>query len=296
MKKLLLGACAALMLVGASCSKGNDANSEIPKKLSDSISMYSGASLGYYVLSDYINYMRQSDSSMSKEDMLKGIQMVFANADSEGTMVGIQIGSQILNQLKRYEDEGVKIDRNIVLKNFRQVFLSDTLIMDNLSDLNVQLNSLMGQVQEIKEAQSKAAQEEAAMEAKKQFEQYIASLQAEDPEVKTSESGLAYRIFEPGTEPYVTGDSQISVIYTGRLEDGTVFDHTIEGQPATFSPAGVIPGFAEGLELLGKGGKATLYIPGNLAYGANGVPQAGIGPFQTLIFDVEVVDVTHPAE
>jgi FKBP-type peptidyl-prolyl cis-trans isomerase len=54
---------------------------------------------------------------------------------------------------------------------------------------------------------------------------------------------------------------------------------------------GVVPGFREGLMLLGKGGKATLYIPASLAYGANGVPQAGIGPNATLIFEVELIDI-----
>ncbi len=54
---------------------------------------------------------------------------------------------------------------------------------------------------------------------------------------------------------------------------------------------GVVPGFGEGLKMLKKGGKATLYIPGKLGYGVNGQPAAGIGPNQMLVFDVEIVDV-----
>ena len=83
----------------------------------------------------------------------------------------------------------------------------------------------------------------------------------------------------------------VQVNYIGRLTDGTVFDQSPDGQPATFSPAGVIPGFSEGLKMLGVGGKAILYIPGNLAYGSQGVPQAGIGPDQMLVFEIEVAGV-----
>ena len=53
----------------------------------------------------------------------------------------------------------------------------------------------------------------------------------------------------------------------------------------------MIKGFAEGLKMLGKGGKATFWIPGNLGYGGRGVPQAGIGPMETLVYDVEVLDI-----
>ena len=70
--------------------------------------------------------------------------------------------------------------------------------------------------------------------------------------------------------------------------DGTVFDSS---EDARLSPAGVVPGFGEGLEMLGKGGKATLYIPGKLAYGVDGAPRAGIGPNAMLIFDIEGLDV-----
>ena len=95
----------------------------------------------------------------------------------------------------------------------------------------------------------------------------------------------------------------MTVHYVGQKIDGTVFDSSVErGEPATFNLQQVIPGFSEGIRLvgfvpgfqealtmLGKGGKATLYIPGNLGYGERGAgPQ--IGPDETLIFDVEVID------
>lgn len=294
MKKLILGACAALMLAGVSCSKGNDANEEkIPAELSDSISACVGQNLGAYVLSDYLNYVQRSEDNISKQDILKGIQIAFANADNESTEIGLQVGAQLLGQLRRYENDGIDIDRAKVLKNFRKVFDADTLDMTIISNSNSLMNELMERVQSIKEERERAAMEEAGQAAKAETDNYIAELKKTNPDIQTSQSGLSYVILNPGEEPRVQDNSSIDVYYTGRLTDGTVFDQT-QDSPATFSPAGVIPGFAEGLKLLGKGGKAVLYIPGDLAYGANGVPQAGIGPNAMLIFEVEVVDVHNP--
>lgn len=294
MKKLILGASVALMFAGVSCSKGNDAaEAKLPAALCDSISMYSGASIGAYVLSDYLNYTKNSDAEISKNDIVKGVQLAFANADNESTIVGLQIGAQLLNQLKRYEDEGIDINRNEVLKNFRRVFEADTLDMEALTEANAQMNALLARAQSIKEERERAAREEQSKSAKSESDDYIAQLKANDPEIMTSPSGLSYKIINPGEEPRVQDNSSIDVFYVGRLTDGTVFDQT-QDRPATFSPAGVIPGFAEGLKLLGKGGKAVLYIPGDLAYGPEGVPQAGIGPNAMLVFEIEVANVRNP--
>lgn len=294
MKKLILGACGVLMLAGVSCSKGNDAaDDKLPAGLCDSISMYSGATIGAYVLSDYINYIKTSDSEISKKDILKGIQLAFANANDEGTVVGLQIGAQLLNQLKRYEDEGIDINHEEVLKNFRKVFEADSLDREALAMANGNMNDLMARVQAIKESRERAAMADETQATQAQADAYIAQLKADDPDIQTSPSGLSYKIINPGEEPRVQDNSAIDVYYVGRLTDGTVFDQT-QDTPATFSPAGVIPGFAEGLKMLGKGGKAVLYIPGELAYGSNGVPQAGIGPNAMLIFEVEVADVRNP--
>lgn len=294
MKKFFLGACAMIMTCAVSCTNDEAAEGpNISKELTDSISIYSGQNLGYYILSDYMNYIRNSDDEISKDDLLKGIQMAFANADSKGTVTGLQVGAQILNQINQYEESGIKIDRGLLFKSFRQAFMSDTVSMEDLADTNAVLTGLMNQAHE---AIEKYEAEKRALEAKdavKAAEEYIAAQKAEDPVIMTTASGLSYKIDVKGEEPFVEDESAIDVIYTGRLIDGTVFDQS-KGGPATFSPRGVIPGFAEGLKMLGKGGKATFYIPGDLAYGANGVPQAGIGPNAMLVFDVEIVDVRNP--
>ena len=109
--------------------------------------------------------------------------------------------------------------------------------------------------------------------------------------VETTESGLQYKIIEPGSDVHPGPVDTVKVNYEGRLLDGTVFDKTY-ADPVSFPLNHVIPGWTEGMQLIGEGGKIQLYIPADLAYGENG--NQGIAPNSTLIFDVEIVEV-HPA-
>lgn len=132
-----------------------------------------------------------------------------------------------------------------------------------------------------------AAEAAKAEEAAKKF---FAEL-FKNEKVKKTDSGLAYEIIEQGSEVIPTADSDVVVNYKGTLIDGTVFDSTDRhgAKPLPFNLSKTIPGFKEGLQKIGKGGKIKLYIPGNLAYGDN--PMAGIPANSTLIFDIELVDV-----
>lgn len=110
-------------------------------------------------------------------------------------------------------------------------------------------------------------------------------------EVKTTASGLQYEVLEEGTGAQPSAGDQVKVHYTGKLIDGTVFDSSVErGEPATFGVTQVIPGWVEALQLMKAGAKWRLFIPSNLAYGPNGAGGV-IGPNQTLIFDVELLEV-----
>jgi len=113
------------------------------------------------------------------------------------------------------------------------------------------------------------------------------------PGVKTTASGLQYKIIKAGsgTPPALT--DTVTVNYSGSLINGTVFDSSYKrGQPATFPVGGVIKGWQEALTMMKPGAVWMLYIPANLAYGAAGAPGA-IGPNQTLIFKVNLISVKH---
>tara|TARA_B100001287_G_scaffold276252_1_gene286399 strand:+ start:1129 stop:2169 length:1041 start_codon:yes stop_codon:yes gene_type:complete len=108
-----------------------------------------------------------------------------------------------------------------------------------------------------------------------------------------TESGLAYKIINKGNgNVNPSPSSTVTVHYTGKLTDGTIFDSSVQrGEPATFPLNRVIPGWTEGVQLMVVGDKFTFIIPSDLAYGSSGIPQAGIGPNATLIFEVELLEI-----
>lgn len=109
--------------------------------------------------------------------------------------------------------------------------------------------------------------------------------------VKTTDSGLQYKITLEGKGKSPKATDTVLVHYEGRLLNGTVFDSSIKrNEPISFPLNRVIPGWTEGLQLIKEGGKAILYIPSKLAYGSRGAGGA-IGPDETLIFEVELLKV-----
>ncbi len=132
--------------------------------------------------------------------------------------------------------------------------------------------------------------------------------------VKKTESGLLYKVTKKGDAEVKATDSRdvVKVHYTGRTREGKVFDTSLfknrskeqqemlkqqrpddfdKDEPIEFPLNRVIPGWTEGMQLVGKGGKITLWIPAELAYGARGAGR-DIGPNEALEFEVELIDVT----
>ncbi len=135
--------------------------------------------------------------------------------------------------------------------------------------------------------------------------------------VKKTESGLLYKVVKAGDETLKATDDAdvVKVHYTGRTRDGKVFDTSIfanrpkeqqklileqnpemaeQDEPIEFPLDRVIPGWTEGMKLVGKGGKILLWIPAELAYGERGAGR-DIGPNEALEFEVELIDVIPAA-
>jgi FKBP-type peptidyl-prolyl cis-trans isomerase FklB len=104
-------------------------------------------------------------------------------------------------------------------------------------------------------------------------------------------SGLQYQVLVAGNGSKPAATDQVKCHYHGTLIDGTVFDSSVQrNQPATFGVNQVIRGWVEALQLMPVGSKWKLFIPSELAYGAQGAGQH-IGPNTTLIFEVELLDI-----
>ncbi len=109
------------------------------------------------------------------------------------------------------------------------------------------------------------------------------------PGVVTTASGLQYKVLRTGTGKKPTDADTVSCTYRGTLVDGTEFDASPEGKPASLQVAKVIPGWREALKLMPAGSKWELVVPPQLGYGSRGVGK--IGPSSTLVFELELLDV-----
>lgn len=130
-----------------------------------------------------------------------------------------------------------------------------------------------------------------AADNRKIGEDSVKKAMKDDKNLKKSASGLVYGITKAGNDVRASEEDSVEIYYKGSLIDGKVFDESKE-KTVTFPLNGVIPGIKEGLQLLGEGGEATLYIPDNLGYGEYDIP--GIPAGSTLVFDVKVVKVIKP--
>ena len=148
---------------------------------------------------------------------------------------------------------------------------------------------------QVAQAAAQAAAEQAgasmAVENIAAGQAFIAGLSA-DAAVQSSESGLHYKVLEPGSDVKPTMSDKVLVHYKGTLIDGTQFDSSYDrGEPAEFPLNGVVKGFGEGLTKVGAGGKIVLYIPSELGYGNSPRPGGAIKPGDTLIFECELVEI-----
>jgi len=127
---------------------------------------------------------------------------------------------------------------------------------------------------------------------KKEGSEFIVNFLDCSPDATKTDSGMVYYSMNEGTGAQPTIDSTVEVHYHGTLIDGTVFDSSVDrGQTITFPLGSVIKGWQEGVQMMKEGGKATLVIPSDLAYGDAGSGET-IPPGATLKFEVELFKVT----
>jgi len=188
---------------------------------------------------------------------------------SVGMSIGQSLQGQNLDQ----------IDLDSFLTGIKDIFNNETLKYTP-EEANTKITTYINAMNESRFADNKKAGEE-----------FLANNAAKD-QITTLPSGLQYEVIEEGTGAKPEEASQVTVHYHGTLTDGTVFDSSVNrGTPASFGVNQVIKGWTEALQLMPTGSKWRLYIPENLAYGANPHPDGPIKPFMALIFDVELISV-----
>lgn len=153
-----------------------------------------------------------------------------------------------------------------------------------------QLHQVMQGVVSDMEAAQKHKQQQKAQANLKAGQKFLAQNKKKDG-VKTLKDGLQYKVIKKGDGPQPDANDSVTVDYTGKLINGTVFDSSKKrGKPVTFPVNAVIPGWTEALQRMHAGGEYKLFIPPDLAYGERGAGSQ-IGPNETLIFDVKLISV-----
>ena len=128
-----------------------------------------------------------------------------------------------------------------------------------------------------------------AMGNKEKSEKFLEA-NGKKSDIVTTDSGLQYKIIEPGNDVKPGPQDTVWVRYKGTLIDGTVFDEVPEdADPIRLTLNRVVPGWTEGLQLIGEGGKIDLFLPPALGYGEEG--NQAIGPNSALLFNVELTKV-----
>jgi len=202
-------------------------------------------------------------SAKSQTEMTKEQKISYA--------LGANIGMNMKQDIKQ-------LDYESFLKGVKDAYAGTNQFTDQ------QMQEIFAQLQEDIQAQKKSG---VAVEIEKGAK--FLEENKKNPEVKETASGLQYMVLQEGKGEHPTATSKVTVHYTGKLLDGTVFDSSVErGEPITFGLNQVIRGWTEGLQLMTPGSKYRLFIPYNLAYGENGA--GGMIPGgATLIFDVELI-------
>ncbi|OOF44083.1 FKBP-type peptidyl-prolyl cis-trans isomerase [Rodentibacter trehalosifermentans] len=215
--------------------------------------------------------------------------MAFADEKSEAKFndeVSYALAAYSMTQAKIMAEQGeIKLNEAQVNKAVEDV-LKGKFTEQRIGELSQTLEQFQQKVM----AREQAKMKEISQKAQEEGDKYRAEF-AKKEGVKTTKSGLLYRIVEAGKGEVIKPTDTVKVHYTGKLPNGEVFDSSVgRGQPAEFRLDQVVKGWTEGLQLVKKGGKIELVLPPELAYGKQGAGTS-IPPNSTLYFDVEVLDV-----
>ena len=203
-------------------------------------------------------------------------------------MAGLQIGQQISNQMMKGINQELfagDSTKTISKDNFMAGFIAGTLEKGGVMTMEAAQEYTRTAMETIK---AKAMEEKYA-DNKAAGEKFLAENKAKEG-VKTTESGLQYKVITEGKGEIPADTCKVKVNYKGTLIDGTEFDSSYKrNEPATLRANQVIKGWTEALTMMPVGSKWELYIPQELAYGSRESGQ--IKPFSTLIFEVELVGI-----
>ena len=205
------------------------------------------------------------------------VQVLVNDVDSMSYALGLNVGTDFSKNLKGIP--GGKSNIDLLIKGFTTAMKGDSAIMKP----EVAMEFFKGYI-------TKASAKDAELK-KAVGEKFLAENKTKDS-VKTTASGLQYKILVATDGPKPQATDSVKVHYQGFLVDGTKFDSSVDrGEPITFPLNQVIPGWTEGVQLMSVGSKYKFYVPYTLGYGEKGAGNGAIPGFSTLIFEVQLLDI-----
>jgi FKBP-type peptidyl-prolyl cis-trans isomerase FklB len=288
MKKIFSMAAVAIA-VATMMSCGNNPKPSLKSDV-DTLSYAIGMSQSQGLM-DYLANAKGVDTTYIAE-FLQGVNDGANAADDKkkaAYFAGIEIGQQIANNMMKglnYNLFGEDSTQTVSLNNFMAGFVSGVTGKDSKMTVNE-----ADSVAEVLFQRIKAKSQEKQFGANKAEGAKFLAANAKKEGVKTLPCGVQYKVLKDGNGAMPADTSIVVVNYEGRLIDGTVFDSNKShgGEPATFRVGQVIKGWQEALKAMPVGSEWEIYIPQELAYGAN--QQGSIPPFSLLIFKVELLEV-----
>ena len=203
---------------------------------------------------------------------------------SESQKISYILGTQIGNFSKQSE---LEVSLEMFAKGLNDIIKGNEPAMSQ-----AEISSFMTAFQQKAQEKAQTAIKAASAENAKNGQAFLDANKKKEG-VKVTASDLQYKVITKGDGAKPKATDKVKVHYRGTLIDGKEFDSSYKrNQPAEFVLNQVIKGWTEGLQLMNVGSKYEFYIPSGLAYGPNGPPS--IGPDQTLIFTVELFDITTP--
>lgn len=215
------------------------------------------------------------ERKFSPEEVLAGVRAVLTKEHSIEYAAGVAIGSQILRS-------GVEVEPQVLLEAMKGAMAGEEgkLSQEQISEV---MREIQKKINDIRAAKLKE-EADRNLEAANEF----LARNGREEGVVTTDSGLQYRITEPGNGNPPSGTDLVTLNLRGTLVDGTEFERNPEGKPMKRSVGSLVKGLQEGVQLLRPGGKARFWVPPALGFGERGNGRSVRGN-AALIYDVELV-------